>query len=521
MRPHSKNFATLLIEYMQTLRLRGGDLDGQLMMVWGWQRRWIRETWSKPGDSGLSCGRGNGKSGLLGALLAAVVDVNGPLTSTRAEAIVVAATLEQARVVYDDCVGFLEGLGYDTSDKKLWTKQSSSNKCILQFKPTGARIRAVGNNPNAIHGARPKIICIDEPAQHERGTRDRTFSALKTSLGKTPGSRLLAIGTRPSDPEHWFSRLLDDPGPDQTSHVYAVPVDAAVSDKWHLTGTWKLANPSFRKLPSLRRVLKEDAVEAARDSSARQRFRALRLNQGVDDTTRLQLISGDDWKACEVETLPPAEGPLILGVDLGGTRSMTALCGFWPFTGRCETIGAFPMTPTLKERAAHDSVPANLYELMRSRKEIYLCGDAVVDVSAFIKIAWNLWGRPAAVVGDRWKDGELIEALENAGIPSGRLVLRGQGFRDGTLDSQNFIKAVLGGKVKSRVSMLVRSALEGCVLKVDDAGNMKIAKSSEANRRQRHRDDAACAMVLAISEGYRIGSVPGRDGKRERVSFVV
>ena len=517
----NKTLATLLIEYMQTLTLRGGDLDGQLMKVWRWQERWIRATWSKPGDSGLSCGRGNGKSGLLGAILAAVVDPNGPLTSTRAEAIVVAATLEQARVVFDDCVGFLEGLGYDLSDKKLWTKQSSSNKCILEYKPTGARIRAVGNNPNAIHGARPKIICIDEPAQHERGTRDRTYSALRTSLGKVPGSRLLSIGTRSSDPEHWFSRLLDDPGPDQTSHVYAVPVDADASDKWHLVGTWQLANPSIEKLRSLKRVLKEEAVEAARDSSALQRFRALRLNQGVDDTTRQQLISGDDWKACEVETLPPAEGPSVWGIDLGGTKAMSALSCYWPYTGRSETIGAFPMTPTLKERAAHDSVPANLYELMRSRGELYLCGDATVDNVALIKVAWDLWGRPAAVVGDRWKDGELIEALENAGIPSGRLVLRGQGFRDQTVDVQAFQKAVLDRKVKSRVSMLVRSALEGCVLKVDDAANMKISKGSEGQRRQRHRDDAASAMVLAISEGYKIGAFPGREGKRERVSFVV
>ena len=38
------------------------------------------------------------------------------------------------------------------------------------------------------------------------------FSALRTSLGKVTGSRMLAIGTRPAAGDHWFAKLLQRSG---------------------------------------------------------------------------------------------------------------------------------------------------------------------------------------------------------------------------------------------------------------------------------------------------------------------
>ena len=37
----------------------------------------------------------------------------------------------------------------------------------------------------------------------------KMIAALRTGLGKTPGSRLIALGTRPADELHWFARLLE------------------------------------------------------------------------------------------------------------------------------------------------------------------------------------------------------------------------------------------------------------------------------------------------------------------------
>ena len=38
--------------------------------------------------------------------------------------------------------------------------------------------------------------------------RPDDLAALKTGLGKMPGSRLVALGTRPADDSHWFAKML-------------------------------------------------------------------------------------------------------------------------------------------------------------------------------------------------------------------------------------------------------------------------------------------------------------------------
>ncbi len=34
------------------------------------------------------------------------------------------------------------------------------------------------------------------------------YAALLTAMGKIPGARMVAFGTRPADPDHWFGKLL-------------------------------------------------------------------------------------------------------------------------------------------------------------------------------------------------------------------------------------------------------------------------------------------------------------------------
>ena len=63
-----------------------------------------------------------------------------------------------------------------------------------------------------------------------------------------------------------------------------------------------------------------------------------------------------DWRACEVVTLPAPDGPCYLGIDLGGSASMTAAVAYWPQTGRFETSAAFPGEPGLMIRGAADGV---------------------------------------------------------------------------------------------------------------------------------------------------------------------
>ena len=245
-----------LVEWLGKLTLSGGDLDGQPFTVWPWERRFILGTFAQPGNSALSIGRGNGKSALVAGIATAVVAPDGPLHGVKREVICVASSFQQARVIFEDVLAYVRGLGHDLGDRDLWRRQDSANQAMLEYVQTGCRIKCVGSDPRRAHGLRPFLVLADEGGQWEQGKTEAMISALRTSLGKTPGSRLIALGTLPPDGQHWFSQMLRDAPYHQ---LHAAAKDAPI----FRAETWAKANPSLKYLPSLKAQIKALA-EAAR-----------------------------------------------------------------------------------------------------------------------------------------------------------------------------------------------------------------------------------------------------------------
>ena len=141
---------------------------------------------------------------------------------------------------------------------------------------------------------------------------------------------------------------------------------------------------------------------------------------------------------------------------------------------------------------------------MQDRGELRVLGEKTVPVAPWLsEVAKHVQGeRIAAITMDRYKQSELGEALDRAGIRA-PLVWRGQGFRDGGEDCERFRRAVFDGKVKARPSLLLRSAFADAVCLRDPANNLKLAKA-----RSTGRIDAAAAAVLSVAEGARIAGRP-------------
>ena len=281
--------------------------------------------------------------------------------------------------------------------------------------------------------------------------------------------------------------------------------------------TWKRANPSFDYLPALRKRLAKAAKKARRDPDELAAFRALNLNQGTADTLTQMLVDADRWKRAESGVFD-ASGRYALGVDLGATNAMSAAAGYWPDTGALEAVACFPVEPSLEERGLADGV-GNLYKRMQDRDELILRGQFTSSVPGLLAEALERWGRPGVIVADRWREGELREALKDADFPLTTLILRGQGFKDGSEDVRAFKKALEDGSVIPETSLLLRAAMSEARLAVDPSGNQKLAKGSQAGRRFRGRDDAAAAAILAVAEGVR-RSKRTRTGRKARVVVV-
>ena len=453
-----------------------------------WEKRFLRKVERTAGDLALTVARGNGKSALCAAIATAVLD--GPLRSSRAEVLLVASSFSQALVMFRDVLAFLPANA--GSDRETWRIRDSTQVADIEHRPSGARLRALGSNPAQMHGLRPKLVLADEPAQWGASQAEACLAALRTGLGKHPGSRLIALGTRPADSGHWFARMLE--APDGT--VYA----ARPGDPIGWKRTWRRANPSLAAFPHLEERIRLEAAQAKRDPVALASFRALRLNLGESDTLENMLLEAGRWRAAS--GIAYAAGPYVLGIDMGQTQAMSAAAGYWPETGKLDALAVFGSEPDLRSRGLSDGV-GRLYLDCEARGELLTCPGRVSDVKALLGEAWDRWGAPAAIVADRWREGDLRDALAKLRFPRAALVIRGQGFKDGGADVRDFRAAFLGGEVTPGDNLLLAAAMSEARVVGDPAGNWKLSKKAQGGRRMAARDDAAAAAILAVSVGFR------------------
>ncbi len=341
---------------------------------------------------------------------------------------------------------------------------------------------------------------MDERGHWELEKGDLVEAALMSGLGKR-GGRAMIISTSAADDAHPFSKWIDDRQPGTYVQEHRPPPGLPADDLDSL----KIANPGADfGIGSLIDWLQETARRAiARGGSSLTSFRLYNRNERVSGESRDVLVTPDEWQACEVANPPPREGQVVIGLDLGGSASMTAAAYYWPETGRLEALGTFPARPSLLDRGQVDAV-GDRYVMMRGRGELTVLGDKTVPVAPWLTAAiGHVEGSTiAAITMDRYKQSELGEALDKAGIRA-PLVWRGQGFRDGNEDCERFRRAVFDGKVLSRPSLLLRSAFADAVCLREPANNLKLAKA-----RSTGRIDAVAASVLAVAEGARIAGRP-------------
>ena len=500
-----------LVRFLGSLTLTGGDHDGAPFTVLPWERKFVRGAFGQPGHAALSVARGCGKSAVVAGIATAVVDPGGPLHGNRREAVCAASSFDQSRVIYEDVLAFLRQR-HDLSDRRRWRVQDSANRATVEYRETGARVRCIGSDPAKAHGLRPFLALCDEPAQWDGARRDRMLAAIKTGLGKVPGSKLIALGTRPADATHWFARMLEGQGV-----AYAQCHAARPDDPPFQVRTWRRANPSFDHLPSLAAEIREEARHAKTDPAMLAAFAALRLNQGSSDTLVRVLLDAGTWEAMEGAAERPQDGAgPVWGLDLGTSAAMSAVVAYWPSTGLLEALAAFPHEPSLAERGLRDGV-GRLYQDCFDRGELIQCGGRAVDIAMLMASALERFGPPVAIAGDRWRLPELRDALKVSGVPPCPLLPRGQGFKDGAEDVRLFRRACLEGRVTPAVSLLLRSAMSEARTVGDPAGNEKLAKQTEGGRRLRARDDAAAAAILAVALGTR---KPAQPSRRRRTAIV-
>lgn len=497
--------STKAIRFLESLAIPEGPKAGDLVKLAPFQKQFVRGALADGVNVAcLSIGRGNAKTA-LSAGIALGAGMGKWDRQPRREVLIAARTRDQARIAFDFVVGFMRSLPED--EQALFTVRRSPRLEVEYDGDGGGHfIRAIAADGKSALGSAPTLVLMDERGHWQADQGDALEHALLSGIGKR-GGRALIISTSAADDAHPFSKWLDEDqdGVYRQEHRPApgLPADDLAS--------LKEANPgAVYGIGSSLEWLQGQARRAiARGGSTLTSFRLYNRNERVSGETRDVLVTVDEWLACETAEIPPRQGQVVIGIDLGGSASMTAAAFYWPESGRLECLGTFPSKPSLLDRGQNDGVSGRYVE-MQDRGELSVLGDQTVPVAPWlVQVMQHVAGEPvAAITADRYKQAELGEAIDRAGIRA-PIVWRGQGFRDGGEDCERFRRAVFDGKVQTAPSLLLRSAFADAVTLRDPANNLKLAKA-----RSTGRIDAAAATVLAVAEGARIIGRPSHKGGR-------
>ena len=300
---------------------------GSMPGIRSFQREWLAAAFAEDIDlAALSAARGCGKSTLAGWIAACAIAPEGALHEPAGAVLIVAPTTSQGREVLLAARGFLEGV------PDLRWRDSSAGVGVRHL-PTASECRILAASSKSLlgYGAHASVICFDEVGA--AGAKGRAvFDAMLTSLGKRPGQRVIALGTRsPSGPGDWWPKWLSSTADQPRTHITVLEGDA---DNWRDPGEAVKANPLAAGEP-LRSVLARERSEAESDPSALARYRAYRLNHASDPAAARVFSEAELMTVC-ARPAPPREGAPILSIDTGGFLSWSSSCAIWVDSGRIE-----------------------------------------------------------------------------------------------------------------------------------------------------------------------------------------
>ena len=441
----------------------------------------------------LSLPRGNGKSTLSAYILERCLTPGDVLFEEGAEYLLGAASLEQARNAYRPLRAALEPLGdYRFID--------SITRLGITHKPTNTKLRVLSSNAKTAFGIVGSPIAIfDEPGSWETSGGTLLFDALKTAQGK-PGSRLRLIftGTLAPSTSGWWTELVEG-GTHGSTYVSALQGDRKSWDRWP---TIAKANPLMALYPESRATLLEERDAARADSRLKARFLSYRLNIPASDES-VTLLTVDDWERMAGRETPPADGQAIVAFDLGAGRAFSAAVAVWK-SGRAEALALAPGIPNLESQERRDHVPKQTYTDLQADGRLSVAeGLRVQPASALWESVCEHWGTPVKVVCDRFRIGELQDAIKGDCPIEPRMTR----WSESSADIRALRKMVKDGPmvVSQESRSLVSASLARATVLNDDAGNTRLQKRGSNNVA---RDDVSAALILGAGAWERASSRP-------------
>lgn len=464
------------------LKVPTGILKNKPYKIYPWQRRFLKAA-LKPDimEAALSVSRKNGKSGLICALLLAYL--KGPLNQKNWRCVVTSMTGALAGELKEQIQQTAEA-----SDLSIEVKGSPPPGYIIG--DNGAKVNFLAADKATGHAIGADIALIDEAGlmrENQRGL----WNAMLTSISGREG-KFICISILGDGP--MFKELRQRKAEKGVVwHEYCSELNDDYTDK----NVWHKANPGLKNGIKSIKYMESMCARAQQTSSDLSFFRAYDLN-APQNPNKVLLLTYDQWQKCKKE-YPERKGWCVIGVDLGGSTSMTAAAAYWPETGLLYVRGAYPGIPDIQIRAQKDGVGTR-YERMIENGELKIYpGMRTTPVKHFLKdFLQDLRNEDIRCISaDRYRQSEALDIYSELKIPY-RLNWRAQSWAEQSDDVRAFQRAAIDGNIKCGNNLLLESAIMESALVFDPNGNSKLDRSEALGR-----IDAASASIIALGEGMR------------------
>ena len=466
----------------------------------------------------IETAKGSGKSPL-----AAGIGLYGMTSDDEARAEIYAAATkkDQAMILFRDAVSMVDqsALLADRLEKsgrgeKVWN---------LAHYGSGSFFRPISADDGQ-SGPRPHVALLDEIHEHKTrvvvdmiraGTKSRR-QALIVMITNSGHDRTSVC----YEYHQYGQAICAGQQQDDSFFAFICSLDEG-DDPFKDEACWHKSNPSlaFGKpgdgnggLPGLK-YLREQVTEARGMPAKESSVRRLNFCQWVDAEN--PWLSADTWLSCEqdldIDDIPEGE-PCYGGLDLSGTRDLTALALYFP---RLRTALVEFWTPkdTLLDRVRTDRVP---YDAWERAGYLHAPSGVAVNYGAVAVRLGELAARFAiqGVAFDAYRIKYFLPELESLGI-SVPLFAHGQGYtvaKDSGLWMPRSIELTETLLAEQRIVIQANPVLRwnaaSAVLEADQKNNRIFAK-----RKSTGRIDGVVALAMSIGASELQPLVPGdREG---------
>jgi phage terminase large subunit-like protein len=318
------------------------------------------------------------------------------------------------------------------------------------------------------------------------------YEALETATGAQKDPLSIVISTQAPTDADLLSVLIDDGvaahDPRVVVSLYTAPMDLDAFGEEAI----RAANPAFGDFLNAQEVLSM-AADAERMPSRQSEFENLILNRRVEASA--PFISRQLWADCAASPRPLDGSPVYGGLDLSAVSDLTAL------VLGARVAGTWHVHPTfwlpgdnLPAKSRQDRVP---YDLWHSQGYLLAAPGRAVDYEYVAEHLRGVFDRhDVRKIGfDRWGWKHLKPWLLKAGFSETQLdehfVEFGQGFQDMSPALRALEAEILNARIAHGGHPVLTMCMACAVVKVDPAGNRKLAKDKSAGR-----IDGAVALAM-------------------------